>query len=564
MPKPRTGSSIKAQSMWVYYPEAGVYSWSGRIERTQQLHQAELVTDGYAPIHMESPTMLAALKGQLASLLTISTDDVVHLWAPRGAIEQVEQYPIVLAFRASITLHEPRATLRVLQSVPPPSLGECALVWTAGAWRLVEREVLYADGHAIQRHLAEAIAMMATPATEWWTEEDAQVAQDSEELQASLQTHLADLATQRRRRQASPARWEQQWQNLRALARELAEHYWITTQGNTRLAVVDKDTSVIIVPADALTQHIMRSLLSGAEYERDPSHQVATWLPPMGEQPVTITIAQNDGETWTHLMDVLDQLGDEAVDTFCAVLALALATNGGAALAQSFYISPDDVLALCGRQESHRAYTAPQRAGVINMMNLLARIQVSATLPTKRRNRVYRLNGPILHLLAETIGEYTLDTGEIVWQRRKVELGSWAMIAPQLSQQTVLMLRKVLSYHPQRDRFAKRLGRFLTLQFAGGSAVEVTMGHLIKQAGIPINRNNANRTRQTIEHALAELENDGILGRATLIVESTPNWEARQQRIQLCSQGWWTDYEQQLWRLEPPLPLAGLLESGRD
>jgi hypothetical protein len=562
MPKPRPSAAMKPQSTWVYYPEVEVYSWAGLIERTQQLHQADLVADDYAPVQIESPTMLAALKGQLAHLIAISDGDAVRFWAPRVAIEQIKQSPVVLAFRASISQREANASVRVLQALPPPMLGECALVWTAGAWRLAEQEVLDADGRMIRRQLAGAIAMMATPTTEWWTEDDARAACDTEELQASLQAHLADLAMQRRRRQASPARWESQWQQLRSLARDLAEHYWAATQGSTRLAVVDKDAPAIIVPADALTQQIMRSLLTSAEYQRDPALHLATWLHPLGEQQVTITISQNDGETWTHLMDVLDQLGDEAVDTFCAVLALALATNGGAALGHSFYVSPDDVLALCGRQESNRAYTAPQRVAVIEMMNLLARILVSATLPTKRRNRVYRLNGPILHLLAETIGEYTLDTGEIVWQRRKVELGSWAAIAPQLSQQTVSMLRKVLSYHPQRERFAKRLGRFLTLQFAGGTAIEVSMGQLIKQSGIPVNRNNANRTRQTIENALAGLIGDGILGRATLMIESTTAWETRQQRIQQCSQGWWADYEQQIWRLEPPHLPAGTLASG--
>jgi hypothetical protein len=82
---------------------------------------------------------------------------------------------------------------------------------------------------------------------------------------------------------------------------------------------------------------------------------------------------------------------------------------------------------------------------------------------------------------------------------------------------------------------------------------------LIKQAGIPVDRNMPNRTRQTIEHALQELIHDGILGSITLIVESTPGWDARQKRIEECSRGWWSDYEKQRWQLRPPPYLAGYL-----
>jgi len=159
-----------------------------------------------------------------------------------------------------------------------------------------------------------------------------------------------------------------------------------------------------------------------------------------------------------------------------------------------------------------------QRATMIGLLNVLARIQVTAVLPNPRRkNRIYRMNSAIVNLLSDTIGEYTLDTGEIVWQRRKVALGNWAAVAPQLSSQTVDMLRRILSYHPQKDRFSKRLGRFLTLQFSTATAVlELPMSQLIVRAGVPVDRTHPDRTRRAIESAFAELIQDQIDGIAGL------------------------------------------------
>lgn len=561
MAKRKDAVPMASQAEWVYYPQAEVYSWSGLLDQAIQLGIADLAAEGYAPVKLESLTQLVALKGQFARLIPVGGADSLQYWALRSAIEQVERLPVILAFHTASKPEVSDAPVAVLQAVPSPETGECALIWQRNAWRLIDKDGLGPDGIALQLRLRTALVDMAAPAAEWWTEEDARAVVGTANAEGSaLNAHLADLAEQRKRRKSSPARWEAQWQTVRMLARQLAELYWIASQGTARAAIVNTSTPAVTVPADTMTQQIMRSLLAGKEYTADPEQHTAIWQPPFGEQNVTIQLSQQDGETWSQMMTILGQLGDEAQDVFCAVLAMALATNGSAALSQPFYLGPDDVLAFLGRHESNRAYTLEQRADTIQRLNVLTRVHVSAVLPMKRRNRVLRLNSPIVDLHGSTIGEYATDSGEILWQKRLVSLGNWAAIAPQLSSKTVLMLRKVLSYHPQKDRFAKRLGRYLTLHFTTGEVIEVQMGLLIKQAGIPVDRNNAIRTRQIIEASLAELVKDGILGGAALLVEDTSPWREQQKRIDQCTRGWWDDYEQQRWQLTPPSEIGGLLD----
>ena len=553
MPRQRGGRTLHAQSSWVYYAGADVYSWSQPPGEAIPLQLVDLAAEGYVEVDLQSPTQLAALKGQLARLLTVSTATTLSAWSPRVAIDHVERFPVVLAFRMQLAGDAGTEAVPVLQQVPPPSLGECALVWDGLAWQLVERSELGPEGNVLQQRLAEAIVEMVGPAMEWWTIEDARAALADEQYSANVEMHLGELTNLTRRRKQSPVRWEAQWQGLRRFALELAEQYWVQMQGETRLAVVDVESPTVSVPADAMTQHIMRSLLSAKEYTPDPEQRVAVWQPPLVTQQVTIQLSRQEGETYQQMMAVLEQLGDEAADTFCALVAIALDTNGSKGIAQSFYLSPDDVLAFLGRHESNRAYTATQRATMIGLLNTLARIQVSAIAPNPRRkNRIYRMNSAIVNLLSDTIGEYTLDTGEILWQRRKVALGNWASVAPQLSSQTVDMLRRILSYHPQRDRFAKRLGRFLTLQFSTATAVlELPMHQLITYAGVPVDRTHPDRTRRFIEGAFQELVADQILGSATMLISYDAYWEARHRRIEQCMRGWWEEYEQTLWQFTP-------------
>ncbi|MBA3822936.1 MAG: hypothetical protein H0X24_03400 [Ktedonobacterales bacterium] len=550
---PAKPKNQRPQSAWIAFPEAGVFSWFGPLEPAIPLGLYDLTTEGMTRVDTKHPAQLTALKGQLAAVRTVGRQDRVEIWTDRAALAQIERFPVALAFHSATIPPTDDGTIPIFQALPPPNLGECAFLWNGTSWTLLERAMLRPDGISLQLQLRDAIADLAAPADAWWTEPDlmAALADDQERDQAL--NHLETLALQQKRRRTSPARWEASWQQLQHLARQLAEAYWLAANpSTTQMAIADLSVNAVTVPADTISQQIMRSLLTAAEFQLDAEHQAAVWQPPLPERTVTIQLSQQEGETWRQMMDHLSVLGDEAVDTFCALLAMALATNGGADLARPFYVSPEMILAFMGRQESARIYTVEQRSLIIGILNTLARVQVSATIPhTQKRKRVYRLSSAILDLHSSTVGEYRLDTGEILWQQRLVSLGNWAAIAPQLSSNTVLILRKVLAYHPQRDRFAKRIGRWLTLQFSSHPALVLPMRELLTHAGVPIDKNHPDRTRRLIEAAFAELIQDHILGEATMIVDATPGAASRAQRIAQCTRGWWQDFELTEWQFTP-------------
>jgi hypothetical protein len=570
-------------STWRYYPGIAAASWSYQVV-VQHLSVAEmrsLFGQGFSKISLEQSSMLIALEGQLCEVLTVERAGKVRRLARKADKGFITRTPVALMFRVPALLdgavlvgHQDPTTsdpmnLEIYHDLPPPQFGECALIWEGTSWRLHEILELNREAKLVQEHMAELIGLMASPAAAWirasTPREEKTVSPGSDHVvlpadgpDTALTEHLADIATMRRRQAIDPATWSQQWARLREYARQLASLYWsLLKQGPSRVAVVDATSPAVRLPGDVITHTIMRSLVTGEEYQANAKQTVATWVHPLRQTPVTITIERADGESWQQLLTVLDGLGDEAVDVFCAVLGIALTTNGNMNLNQSFYVAPDDILTFCGRKQSNRTFTAASRLGILQGLVTLSRIQVRMTVPGKRRGREYCLQSPVVEVLHSTVGEYLTDTGDAVWQRREIKLGNWASLVPQLHQQTVSMLRTILRYHPQKDRFTKRLGRFLTLQFAADPApLDMSIRDLLLHAGIPFDpAHHQDRTRTVVERAMHDLMRDHLIRGATPLIEATPAGWARQERIAQCSRGWWRDYEQQVWRIEPmPIP----------
>lgn len=345
-----------------------------------------------------------------------------------------------------------------------------------------------------------------------------------------------------------------------------------------RAALVVRDPPGVMVRSDIFTQGIARALLSGDDYTQYEDRQMAEYTGTLAKDrgDITITIKPDDGENWEHVLRWLNMLGDEIVDSFVAAIALAIDTNGSGAehITAPFWLSPDDILEVCQREKSNRAYTPGQRAVIIEHLRVLSRAHIIARWPTGRRGRESQVNSAIIDVLGQAIGEYKTITGEPVWERRQVKVGEWArMLGGPFDRQTALMLRTVLKYHAQRDRYAKRLGRYLTLQFRvnakHGGTVERTMGTLMDQARIKLDAKHPDKTRQRIEDALRKLQADGVIGEYGQVVEAdTPAIRERHARIEQRAYGWWADYEQILWHIEPPelirAQYAGLLREPDD
>jgi hypothetical protein len=212
MPQPRKRTTPRPQSAWVYYAGADVYSWSEQLDDAIPLQLADLSAEGYVEVDLQSPTQLAALKGQLAQIVTVGSTARLSLWSPSVAVEQVERHPVVLTFHAHLPRPAGEEALPVLQQVPPPALGECALIWDGHAWQLMDHQDLGPTGITLKMRLAEAIVEMVSPVGEWWTVDAAQAALADDTRREGIEEHLAELATLTRRRKQSPNRWEAHWQ----------------------------------------------------------------------------------------------------------------------------------------------------------------------------------------------------------------------------------------------------------------------------------------------------------------------------------------------------------------
>ena len=89
----------------------------------------------------------------------------------------------------------------------------------------------------------------------------------------------------------------------------------------------------------------------------------------------------------------------------------------------------------------------------------------------------------------------------------------------------------------------------------------VSMGVLVEQAGIMVDRDNPGRSRDTIESAFNHLHSDGVIGRFAPLVEGSSRGREVQERIEQHAYHWWDDYRQQLWLFEPPAYLKALYQS---
>lgn len=376
-------------------------------------------------------------------------------------------------------------------------------------------------------------------------------------------------------------KWLARWGEIQQMAQQLAAKYWtlhLAQQAGTGPAqaiipqserrprgprvplagLVAKDPPAVHLPSNIFAQGIIRSLLNGSEYTRYKDRGIAEYRRPLAKRKgeITITLEPGDGEGWEHVLRSLDQLGDEVVDTFCAHLALAIDTHGVENITAPMWVNTDDILRICQRKQSNRAYTPTQRAAVVEHQRIIARAHVRASWPSGRKGREYRIDSTLMDVFGQAIGEYKTITGDPVWERRQVKIGEWARLLPPLSKETAIMLRKVLAYHSKNQRHAKRLGFFLSLQFrvnaARGGIVERTMRTLLEQAGIKPDLKNPGRTQGMIEDALAHLKADGVIGNYRQVIDGTSEQERARELIAQHARGWWELYENRLWQFEPP------------
>ena len=548
---------IEGENLWVWHvlPEIN----SQVDEQTLQAHGWELIE----PVTLSYPIL--ALMSQLASSLPVLSmgKTVIKTWVKTEDLTATSAHPVILAFRYQ------EQPLEQTAMVSRPPLGELGIVLEEGQLHIYQLDMLGEEGshwaeqlHHLIDHMLTSSKTISIDNTEWKVTQ--QAARNLAALYWDLHLHREESTTVEVEQSTIIPFTEKKSRRTRGPRREVAP-------------LIIHNPDAVEISTDHITQALLRGLLSDELYTLYPDRLVAEHhkIFPTEQGEVKITIRPGSQETWMHVLESLSILGDAVVDTFCALVSLAYDSNSQHDLTQPFFLNVDDILRVCRRKQSNRAYTPQQRANVIQHLITLSRVHVTATIPTVSGNRGKRkttrfIDSVVLDLLGTVIGEYETLTGDILWERREVKIGPWSKLAP-LGPQTVLLFRTILEYHSQRQRYAKRIGRFLTIQFfiqsqkASKNELEMSIQELLEQSGIKPDMDNPSRMRKMIEEAFKVLQKDGVVGSYARVIPvsiegETPEEQAQRlqqeqnvyKRIDECAQGWWSLYTTQQWRFEAP------------
>ena len=284
-----------------------------------------------------------------------------------------------------------------------------------------------------------------------------------------------------------------------------------------------------------------------------------------GRNVVRVSSRPGDGELHVpdevraQLWEGLERLGDEAGDTFYAVL-IALTARGEDSIGDPAWLRPDELLDIRGVkrrrargepsdwQHGHRA---ADLLAVHHALTALAGLWVTLDLEAapargKRPAKTLTWEGKVI-ALTDTTGQRTL-AGEVIPHRVRVVLGGWADHSQQTAlRQVGLIAQKAFQYDPSRFKAEKRLTGYLALQFrfnASGRArpLPCKVETLLEHADITRDAQRPGETRKRLEKALGRLEADGVIA-GWAYVGGSPDLAAR---------GWLEDWLTLSVRITPP------------
>jgi hypothetical protein len=334
------------------------------------------------------------------------------------------------------------------------------------------------------------------------------------------------------------------------------------------------------VPANRFEHSIGRTLLSQDNFTNYPDAKIARHIENIGKEKGQLIIDIGNGtEAWQTINDALNTLGDSVADIFYASLALATERNGIEHISDPFLTSPDELLEMCCKEKSKGSYTQTQRIEVTKALKTLSLAHVKATIAVERpagKNRrgrpkrgetrangetYIKMEGNLIDLLSFTIGEYSAITGDELWEKRSISIGTWAKTMPGLSPSTARMLRKLLKYSGKNDRYKKRIGIYLTYMFRynaqrGGRFLNgITIATLLERSGIVITQyaqKNPGEFKESIERALASLKEEEVIGDYWEIIDATPATAEINKEIRERAYGWLDLWLQKTLNFEPP------------
>ena len=316
------------------------------------------------------------------------------------------------------------------------------------------------------------------------------------------------------------------------------------------------------VPNSQAARSSILAIQGGADgkWQSHPS----TGFPWFAAPDLNFLVSPDDYQTADAAWEAVRSLDDETADTFMIACAQYIA-NRTHARDGLVLITPDELLAQRGKAKHKRAYKTEDREKAAQDFVRLGTITVeghrdrweSTGRKGKGKSKRVRvtLEGKLIEISVkarqQTIsGELTPipGTGKTAgfWYR----LGPWAQgfLGADGSAQLAEMNQTIIQYHAQKQRYQKRIGRYLVWIFRnarGGQTFQIRT--LLEQSGIelaPSDYKNPGRFRDAIERSLEELLSDGVIGSLEWV--STPA---------LPTLKWLDEWRCYTMRIDPPKEL---------
>jgi hypothetical protein len=243
-----------------------LWQWWHTVERLKKdLKTIEVLTSqGFQQVPTaDGESYFGYLAGQCCEVVYIDqpSDNTVELWARSEDIEYVKQHPVILAFQLpeGITIPNTKpiegvppgmSMIPMLQFLPPPNLGEYAIITEGNNSTIYHISQLPEASHSLRLQLGDALRRLSAPGT--WIEFEPnimQLAADPRRYNQAVSHQRSEILRRRGQaregakqvlaqieaayEQANNIRiaemktdWDVQWKAIRRMARELAEAYY--------------------------------------------------------------------------------------------------------------------------------------------------------------------------------------------------------------------------------------------------------------------------------------------------------------------------------------------------
>ena len=141
------------------------------------------------------------------------------------------------------------------------------------------------------------------------------------------------------------------------------------------VALVARGKEAVAVKSDIINREIINSLRDKKFYSLCAEQNIAEHKHRFYQKnkgQIMLSIRPLEDEGWGTVLSALNMLGDGCIDTYLAVMAMAIDCHGTQHIRLPLQVSPDDILEVCGKKKSHGSFTACQRAEIIKHLKTLA------------------------------------------------------------------------------------------------------------------------------------------------------------------------------------------------